>query len=86
MKTIAEYTDLAIPNYALPYLVNDDPSGLNSNDLAMITRYMQPFYEEAEKVSGHVIFSPGEEIGEFKMRPEFGLGCDVSRCTILIVS
>ena len=41
MKTVAEYTKLKIPSYALSYLVNDDASGLEDKEIAAADQYMQ---------------------------------------------
>jgi hypothetical protein len=85
MKTVAEYTKLKIPSYALSYLVNDDASGLEEKDIAATDAYMQQYYEEAKKAGGHVIFSPSDQEPYFTHTPEYGLPCDVVECTVLIV-
>jgi hypothetical protein len=46
---------------------------------------MQQYYKEAEKVGGHVIFSPSDQEPHFTHTPEYGLPCDVVDCTVLIV-
>ncbi len=85
MQTISEYNKLAVPDYALPYLVNADNSGINDSETQTIDAWMQRFYDEAKQVGGHVIFSAGDGEGSFTHRPEFGLACNCVDCTILIV-
>jgi hypothetical protein len=85
MKTVSEYTELKIPAYALSYLVNADASGLEEGDIIATNIYMQQYYKEAEKVGGHVIFSPSDQEPHFTHTPEYGLPCDVVDCTVLIV-
>jgi hypothetical protein len=86
MKTISEYTELNIPSYALPYLVNNDPSGLEDNEIKIIDNYMDQYYSEAKEKNGHVIFSPENDTEPgFIHFPEFGLACDCIPCTVLIV-
>ena len=86
MKTVKEYTELRIPDYALPYLVNDDASGLDEADKRNIDAYMQQFYDEADKVKGDVIFNYDDQDGYFSSHPAFGLACNVMECEILIVT
>jgi hypothetical protein len=85
MKTVAEYTELKIPSYALSYLVNADASGLDDKDIAATDNYMLQYYKEAVKAGGHVIFSPSDQEPYFAHSPEYGLPCDVVDCTVLIV-
>ena len=85
MKTASEYTDLRIPDYALPYLVNGDASGLEESDVKAVDAYMAQYYDEARAIGGHVIFSAGDGEASFTWYPEFGLACDCVDCTILVV-
>jgi hypothetical protein len=90
MKTISEYTELAIPAYALPYLVNGDASGLESDDKRIIGEYMRQYYDEATRVNGSVVFSvDSDENGSsdeyFTWYPEFGLASECEQCTILVL-
>jgi hypothetical protein len=85
MKTIAEYT-VKIPDYALPYLINGDKSGLAEQDIKSIDSYMdKEFYGVAREQNASVIISPSEEESYFTWRPAFGLACNVVDCTILLV-
>ena len=72
MKTISEYTELAIPDYALSYLVNGDASGLEDSDRLVIDEYMAQFYAEASKEGGSMIFDCGDGESYFTWHPEFG--------------
>ena len=83
MKTIENYK-VEIPTYALCYLVNDDASGLENNEIKAIDSYMQEYYDMAKKFNGHVIFSCGEGEGSFNHFPAFGLACETVECEILI--
>ena len=56
METIAEYTGLKIPDWALSYIVNADDSGITPEDKKLVDDYFQQFQDEAEKVGGHYIF------------------------------
>jgi hypothetical protein len=88
MKTLSEYTELRVPDYALSYLVNGDSSGIEESDVKAIDGWMQQFYDEAKEKGGHVIFGTtnSDDEGYFTHNPEFGLACNVVDCTILIVS
>lgn len=84
MRIISEYTGLLVPDYALPYLINGDSSGLEKGDAERVDAWMRHFYAEAEAAGGRVIFDAGESAG-FTWRPEFGLACDVTECKVLVV-
>ena len=85
MKTLKKYTELAIPTYALPYLVNNDATGLSVEDKTNIDNFMQGFYDEAKTLGGHIIFCDDADCAPYFCRyPEFGLSCDVIDAQILI--
>ena len=96
MHKISEYTELKIPDYALSYLVNNDSSGIEEEDIKNIDSFMEQFYTEAKENDGNVIFNTSEiidgdgEILEYQEPyfchfPVFGLACNVVDCTVLIV-
>lgn len=85
MKTVAEYK-VRFPAYALSYMVNADPSGLEDSEIDAVDKYMQQYYDEAKEVNGYVIFSPEDGEEYFTWNPEFGLACTVVDCTILIAN
>ena len=85
METISKHEGLAVPSYALSYLVNADDSGLENNDRDNIDTWYQQFLNEAKAAGGSVIFGvEGSGESYFTWSPEFGLACDVTDCTILI--
>jgi hypothetical protein len=86
MKTISEYTDLAMPDYALSYLINGDDSGIDAADKENADSYMQQFHEEAKAAGGFVEIVMHEEEASFSRNPEFGLACNCMNCTILILA
>lgn len=86
MEKIVEY-NVKIPDYALPYLINADSSGLNKEDIKNIDNYMQEFYNEADNYEGQVLIdlTNVDSEGYFTWNPAFGLACNVYDCTILIL-
>ena len=87
MIEISRYENLAVPAYALPYLVNGDASGLEEGEQKKIDNWYAQFKEEAEAAAGggDVIFSAGDSEDYFSSSPEFGPAGSVVDCTILIV-
>ena len=83
METIESYT-VEVPEYALCYIVNNDASGLNDEDIKNTDNFMEEYYDRASELKGHVIFSTTEEEGSFNPFPEFGLACNTVTCKILI--
>lgn len=88
MRTLHKYDHLPIPDYALPYLINGDASGLEEEDKRKADEYMQQYYDLAAKYGGDVIFTTEGDEPEayFYHRPEFGLPCNVVDCVVLIVA
>lgn len=86
MDPIAEYNE-RIPDYALPYLINADDSGLTSQDKTIVDNYMQFFYTQADNNNANVIIGIDNLDSDpyFTWRPAFGLACNVMDCTILIL-
>jgi len=84
MKQIT-YDDIEMPEYALSYLVNDDPSGLDDCDIEAIDAYMDQFYEEAVKVKGNVVIGSIPEESSFTHWPAFGLPCNCYTISIYIL-
>jgi hypothetical protein len=85
MAKIFYKTTEKIPDYALPYLVNGDASGLCNEDVTVIDNYMKWFYETAKTVHGNVVISPTEQESYFAWNPAFGLGSTVLDTDILIL-
>ena len=88
MKTIFERTE-KIPDYALPYLINNDDSGLSAEDKHIID-YWYANYATRLQDNQSLVISPIEDDNgniesHFSWSPAFGLACDVVDCTILIL-
>jgi len=83
MKTIKEY-EINLPDYSLSYLINADSSGLSEEEVKTIDNYMRFYYNLAKFDNASVIISPEEE-SFFTWNPAFGLACDCTKATILIV-
>ena len=85
MKTIYQRT-VKMPTYALCYLINADPSGLEPKEVKLINTSMR-FYENIAKMyNGNIVYSPVNDEPYFTWNPEFGLACDVIDCEIVILS
>lgn len=65
-----------IPTYALPYLINGDPTGLDDEDIKNADRFCESFCSK-----GALIFDPNGE-PYFSHCPAFGLASDVIDCDI----
>lgn len=85
MKTLKKYS-VEIPDYALSYIVMDDASGLTEEDKSNIDSFLNPFYQEAETLGGHVLINLDyDSESHFTWNPPFGLACNVLDFTILIL-
>lgn len=84
MKEHARYI-IALPDYALPYLINGDESGLELHDLFVIDNYMLPFYGKASEVHGDIIICPSDDEPYFTWHPSFGLACNIIDTIVLIL-
>ena len=73
-----EQTVEAIPNYALPYLINGDPAGLYDEDIQEIDAWME--------CSGatEVACPNDDDQPYFLPRPAFGKACDVCDCVCFL--
>jgi len=91
MKTISRYEIAHMPTWSLSYLVNNDPSGLQDDEIAMVDKWQASFVPECEENDGIWLFDidtekEGEEWeGHFSHRPQFGLACDCVACVVLIL-
>ena len=90
MKTIANYDELNVPEYALSYLVNGDVSGIDKTDLEICRSWFKWYESKAAEVPGavaqfNVVSSPeGNFDPYFCKSPEFGLPCNCVECEVLI--
>jgi hypothetical protein len=70
-----------IPAWALPTIINDDPSGLTDEDIELVDNYcrrnnvalVHPINDDIE----------AELLPYFDPHPAFGLACDVVDCIVL---
>lgn len=72
---VCETFKVSFPEWALSYLVNNDPSGLNDDEIAMVDKFDKEYVEYARKINGHVVYHDYSE-RYFDHHPEFGLACD----------
>jgi hypothetical protein len=86
MKTIARY-EVALPEYSLVYLFNNDASGIDQADQAAIDNYMQQYYDEASRYEGgSVNIDLTDDDPRFTHNPAFGLACTVQDAVIEILA
>lgn len=71
-----DYYECEFPNWALSYLVNDDPSALSDEDKAGADAFL-----ESVAGKGHDTVSPHvtDDVNEFCAHPAFGLACDTTK-------
>jgi hypothetical protein len=77
--------EIRLPAYAASYLINDDSSGLESDDKKNIDQYMESFYQLADLHNAYVTIDITGDEPYFTSCPAFGLACDVVDCTIYIM-
>jgi hypothetical protein len=65
-----------IPSWALSYLINNDSSGLEPNEIDLIHAWEMSW-------DGPIWISPSTNT-YFSNTPEFGLPCDVVECEITL--
>jgi hypothetical protein len=83
MKTLKKYT-VSMPDYALPYLINNDIQGLSEDDISMIEKALRPYYSEARALHGVIDFSCDLGDSYFTWHPFCGLACTCVDFDILI--
>lgn len=87
MKIVYE-REAKIPDYALPYLINGDDSGISMEDKKIIDQWESTYLAIAEDWKGiFEVALPSNENWEsyFTGNPEFGLACNVVDCTLLVL-
>jgi hypothetical protein len=85
MKVYTHQQNSKIPSYALPYLINNDSSGLSQDDIRIIDRWLDDWLESSRSVEGYLVISPTGESERFTRFPEFGLPCMYIECDISIL-
>ena len=87
MKTIAEYTELNVPSWALSYIVNGDSSGIDETDQRQVNKWWAQFCDIAAKTPGaHAVFACGDGECYFTSNTEFGLPGDCVECSVLVLA
>lgn len=76
-----EYSIEPIPTWALLYLINSDPSGLNEEEIGSIEKWCR---ESHLSVLGTATDEEGECGPYFTHYPAFGLPADVMDCHVII--
>lgn len=79
MTTIERYTDLAIPSWSLPYIINNDRDNFTPEEIDLIDRWR---HEYAAWPLHFLLSVEGEEF--FTWHPEFGPGANCVRGTLVI--
>jgi hypothetical protein len=64
-----------IPDYALPYLINNDDSGLEDGE----KEELDEWYRDMRVIS----IEPTNNHNEFDNDPEFGLPCATTECKVI---
>ena len=72
---------VAIPTYALAYLINGDSSGLNDVD----SKNIDDWYESMRKEGKYLNFEPMPDHEHFVHYPVFGLGTDCTDCYVVYI-
>mgnify|MGYP001195757843 CR=1 FL=1 len=68
-----------IPTWSLPYLMNDDPSGLTDEEIKMVDDFVNQW--QVQVVSP--IEVDGEAQPEFSYYPLFGQAAEVEPCIVI---
>ena len=76
MRTIDQDT-VNLPVWALPYVVNADPSGLEEGEKRMVNRWWRSLQRP-----GLIVEVVPTNASFFSHRPAFGLACEVVEATI----
>lgn len=76
-----------MPDYAMPYLINGDNSGLTEEDIQIIDRWFNRMQRIADNYESVVIIGMPEDgdEGSFCSDPEFGLACNCFEITITML-
>ncbi len=68
-----------IPTWSLPYLINDDPSGLADEEIKMVDDFVNQWQVQAVSP----IEVDGEAQPEFSYYPLFGQAAEVEPCIVI---
>lgn len=76
-----EYSTEKIPTWALCYLINSDPSGLDNEEIELIDKWCD---ENHISVVSTAEDEQGESEPYFTHYPAFGLPTDVIDCNVIV--
>ena len=68
-----------IPKWSLPYLINDDPSGLTDEEIKMVDDFVNQWQVQVASP----IEVDGEAQPEFSYYPLFGQAAEVEPCIVI---
>lgn len=74
---MAHFELYAVPDWALCYLINGDPTGLYDDDILQADNWMKK-----ERII--VVCPPEEGQTDFNAFPSFGLPCTTYNCSCLV--
>lgn len=79
MSILEELGVFNIPEWALPYLVDGDNTGLEDGELMMVDEWVVNQFPD----HNCLVFSTNDEVCEFSTNPAFGLPTSIIETTIL---
>lgn len=88
MNIVREYEE-KVPTWALCYLVNNDYSGIEEEDKAMVDKFWDKYQRKADMFHCIVTLNFPDDIDAekyFSPTPAFGLACDVVDCTVVFMN
>ena len=74
LEKFADYDIVAVPDYALPYLVNSDPSGLSEDDIRNIDEFADDMAAKGFDASAFTFVTEDDEgnlIEDYEQEPSF---------------
>ena len=80
------YNTVKVPLWAMSYIFNSDDSGLSESDKSMVEGWYKTLESRCGVGINKIIISlvDGSDDGYFSWTPEFGLGCTVFDCYIIV--
>jgi hypothetical protein len=84
---IIDYIIVNIPSWAICYLVNDDASGLEDNEIDLAYEWWTDLKGSYEKdyPGCDVFIEVGNEETDFDADPEFGLAGSTTKCAVVVM-
>lgn len=84
MEVIAK-TNVRMPTYALPLIVNGDNTGINDEDMANILTFLDGMQKIADRLNCFYDIFEVDNTEYFSKYPEFGLACNVCDYVVLFM-